>query len=327
VQGRQAIRALKLVELFNACQDEFSDTVKAKAASVSFGGTNGVAEKKSKAASCRERSAGIAMPGAFVHIFAKEITEIYRNHHLARTSAGDPRAFSLEQAYAVQEMYLATRIASGERFMGYKVGCTSSAIRAQFGLSQPICGRLLAPHLYQDGATLYPEDYVNCALEAELVFHLGSDLHGDNLETAYLRSAISAVSPGIEIHNWRFWYGAPTLQELIASNGIHAGLVIGSPQPLPPDLDLTRECTSLRVNEVEQDAGSGADLMEGRGPLESLRWLLTHLRQRDLVLRAGDLVIPGSATKLVPVVAGDVAEARFTHFGVCRATFRNRHSS
>jgi 2-keto-4-pentenoate hydratase len=267
------------------------------------------------------------MPGTLVDNFAKEITGIYRNHHLTRTSPDDLRTFSLEQAYAVQEMYLAARIESGERFIGYKVGCTSPAIRAQFGLSQPICGRLLAPHLYQDGATLYIEDYVNCALEAELVFHLGSDLHGDNLETAYLRSAISAVSPGIEIHNWRFWYGTPTLQELIASNGIHAGLVIGPPQPLPPELDLTQERTSLRVNEVEQDAGFGADLMEGRGPLESLRWLLTHLRQGNLALRAGDLIIPGSATKLVPVIAGDVAEARFTHFGVCRATFRNRHSS
>ena len=284
-------------------------------------------KKTSKAASRSERSAGIEMPEALIDSFAKEITGIYRNHDLTRTSPGDLPAFSLEQAYAVQERYLAARIAGGERFIGYKVGCTSPAIRAQFGLSQPICGRLLAPHLYQDGANLYLEDYVNCALEAELVLHLGMDLHGDNLETAYLQSAISAVSPGIEIHNWQFWYGAPTLQELIASNGIHAGLVIGRPQPLPADLDLTRECTSLRVNEVEQDAGFGADLMEGRGPLESLRWLLTHLRQRDLALRAGDLIIPGSATKLIPVIAGDVAEARFTHFGACRATFRNRRSS
>ena len=78
----------------------------------------------------------------------------------------------------------------------------------------------------------------------------------------------------------------------------------------------------------EQTFDSGADLIEGRGPLESLRWLLTHLRQRDLALRVGDLIIPGSATKLVPVITGDVAaEARFTHFGVCRAAFRYRHSS
>jgi len=254
--------------------------------------------------------------------FAKEITGIFRDHRLMRTGAIDIQALSLEQAYAVQEKYLATRIASGERFIGYKVGCTSPAIRGQLGLSQPICGRLLDPHLYHDGATLSIEDYVDCALEAELVFHLRIDLDGCNLETAFLRSAISAVSPGIEIHNCRFWYGTPTSQELIASNGIHAGLVIGAAQPLLPEVDLTRERTSLTVNHVEIDSGFGADLMDGRGPVESLRWLLNHLRERNLGLRAGDLVIPGSATKLIPVKAGDLAEAVFTNFGVCRATFR-----
>ena len=71
-----------------------------------------------------------------------------------------------------------------------------------------------------------------------------------------------------------------------------------------------------------EDSGVGADLMDGRGPIESLRWLLNHLRERNLGLRAGDLVIPGSATKLIPVKAGDLAEAVFTNFGVCRATFR-----
>ena len=257
-----------------------------------------------------------------VDVFAKEIIGIFRDHHLTRTGAIDIRALSLEEAYAVQEKYLATRIAGGERFIGYKVGCTSPAIRGQLGLSQPICGRLLAPHLHQDGATLSIEDYVDCALEAELVFHLGIDLDGNNLETAHFRSAITAVSPGIEIHNCRFWYGAPTSQELIASNGIHAGLVIGAAQPLPPEVDLTRERTSLTVNQVEMDSGVGADLMDGRGPIESLRWLLNLLRKRNLGLCAGDLVIPGSATKLIPVTAGDVAEARFTHFGLCRAAFR-----
>jgi 2-keto-4-pentenoate hydratase len=152
-------------------------------------------------------------------------------------------------------------------------------------------------------------------------------LDRDSWTPAFGHGAISAVSPGLEIHIWRFLYGVPTSQELISSNGIHAGLVIGAAQPLPPDLDLTRECTSLRVNEVERDAGFGADLMEGRGPIDSLRWLLIHLRQRNLGLLAGDLLMPGSATKLIPVTAGDFVEARFTHFGVCRVTFRNRSFS
>jgi len=245
---------------------------------------------------------------------------IFRDHSLQRTTNLEVQSLSIEDAYAAQDKYLAARIAAGERPVGYKVGCTSPAIRAQFGLAEPICGRLMAPRIYSDGVTLDINDYFDLALEPELVFHIGEDLDGTNLETAHLRGAISAISPGIEVHNYRFWYGRPTSQELIFSNGIHAALVVGAKFELPPKLDLAQEWTSLIVNGVEAASGIGAEVMGG--PLESLRWLLTHLRQHQNGLRAGDLVIPGSATKLVRVGAGDHAVSQFTHFGACRANFR-----
>jgi 2-keto-4-pentenoate hydratase len=265
------------------------------------------------------------MSESVIDVFAEEMVGIFRDHRLQRTIAADIQTLSMDDAYKVQEGFLATRLARGERTVGYKVGCTSPAIRAQFGLSEPICGRLLAPRVYRDGEILNIADFVDCALEPELVLHVGLDLDGSNLETAHLRKAIFAISPGIEVHNYRFWYGRPTLQELIASNGIHAALVVGSPHELPPDLDLAQERTTLSVNQVEKATGVGAEIMGG--PMNSLRWLLNHLRRRGRGLRAGDLVIPGSATKLVPVVAGDTAEAQFTHFGNCRAVFKLRGSS
>jgi 2-keto-4-pentenoate hydratase len=152
-----------------------------------------------------------------------------------------------------------------------------------------------------------------------LVFHIGSDLDGSNLDTALLRAAISSVSPGIEVHNYRFWYGRPTSQELIASNGIHAGLVVGKERTLPADLDLTLERTTLLINGEEMASGTGDEIMGS--PINSLRWLLMHLRKRGHQLRAGDLVIPGSAAKLIRVHRGDVARAVFTDFGSCEAIF------
>ena len=120
--------------------DKLSDKVKAKTTSVSLLGRTMRQEKTSKAASRSERSAGIEMPEALIDSFAKEITGIYRNHDLTRTSPGDLPAFSLEQAYAVQERLSGgARIAGGERFIGYKVGCTSP------GNSRPV--RLVAANL------------------------------------------------------------------------------------------------------------------------------------------------------------------------------------
>ncbi len=259
------------------------------------------------------------MNDSAVDLFAREITGIFRNHSLDRTSDTEIQTLSIDEAYAVQGKYLATRIASGERTVGYKVGCTSPAIRAQFGLSEPVCGRLVAPHIYKDGDRLEISEYVDCALEPELVLHIGMELDGSNLEDAYLRQAIAAISPGIEIHNYRFWYGRPTRQELIASNAIHAALVVGAKHEFPDSLDLRDERTTLLINDKEAASGMGSEIMGG--PIESLRWLLTHLRERQIGLRMGDFVIPGSATKLVHVRARDLAEARFTHFGSCRAIF------
>jgi len=250
---------------------------------------------------------------------AREMTGIFRDHRLDRAGEADIHALSLDQAYEVQKAFLAARIKEGERPVGYKIGCTSPAIRAQFGLSEPICGRLMFPWIYSDGAELNIADYADCALEPELVLHIGSDLDGSTLDVEHLRESIAGISPGIEVHNFRFWYGKPSSQELIASNGIHAGLVVGKKHKLPADADLNVERTTLLVNGGEKATGVGADIMGG--PFESLRWLLKHLRDRREKVHAGDIVIPGSATKLVSVSNGDRAEARFTHFGSCHATF------
>ena len=53
--------------------------------------------------------------------------------------------------------------------------------------------------------------------------------------------ALNGVCAGIELHNYRFRYGKPTQQELIASNGIHAGLVLQPMLPLLPFWDLPSE--------------------------------------------------------------------------------------
>jgi 2-keto-4-pentenoate hydratase len=259
------------------------------------------------------------MNHSVVELFAREMTGIFRNHALNRITDTEIQTLSIDEAYAVQGTYLAARIGGGERPVGYKVGCTSPAIRAQFGLTEPVCGRLMAPHIYQGSETLEINNYVDCALEPELVLHIGKDLDGSNLEASHLRSAIAAISPGIEVHNYRFWYGRPTRQELIASNAIHAALVVGPEYEFLPEIDLTQERTSLFVNGVEAATGIGAEIMGG--PFESLRWLLKHLDAHQRGLQMGDLVIPGSAAKLVRVQAGDTAEARFTHFGSCRAIF------
>ena len=143
-------------------------------------------------------------------------------------------SLSLEDAYEVQRRVIAARVAKGERAVGYKVGCTSRAIRRQFGLAEPICGRLMAPHVHHGDTTLDWHAYHRPAVEPEFVLVMGRDLTDEVGDEESLVDAIDCVSPGIEVHNYRFWLGEPTSQELVASNGIHAGLVVGDREDQAP---------------------------------------------------------------------------------------------
>src|ERR1051326_5384469 len=192
--------------------------------------------------------------------FAGEMTYIFHQHESRNGLCGIDR-LTIRQAYEVQENFLASRIREGARIVGWKVGCTSAAIRRQFGLSQPICGRLLEPDVFADGVRLPISRFVDCAVEPELVFRMGADLTGDE-DSSQLRGSIAAVTAGIELHNYRFWLGRPTSQELIASNGIHAGLVIGQQRPLARDWDMDSEEVSISVNGKTRASGRCSEIME-----------------------------------------------------------------
>ncbi len=229
-------------------------------------------------------------------------------------------SLSLDDAYEVQRRVLATRTAEGGQIVGYKVGCTSRAIRQQFGLTEPVCGRLMSPHVHQGDTTLDWHAYQGPAVEPEFAFVMGKDLADEVGEPESLRDAIDSVSPGIEVHHYRFRFGKPTSQELVASNGLHACLVVGDQKIRPQGLDWDTEGVGVWIDGELVTSGIGAEIMGG--PLVSLRWLVNHLVRRGEALRAGQLVIPGSPVGLVSVEPGDRVTAGFTHVGRVEAEFR-----
>ena len=253
--------------------------------------------------------------------FADELFGAFQSKRLERRSSSSISRLDLDQAYTVQSLLIEKRIASGERPVGYKVGCTSRAVREQFGLERPVRARLISPHVYAGDTCLSWEDYVDCAVEAELVFRIGRDVRDlDGLSNwTRIAEAIEYVSPGIEVHNCKFWYGNPTTQELIASNAIHACLVVGNQKTLPGTLDFELEGIGLFLDGELVASAISAETMGS--PLNSLAWLAKELIARGDFLKAGDLVIPGSAVQLVPVEKGSVVRSKFTRCGSVRAEF------
>ena len=107
---------------------------------------------------------------------------------------------SVEEAYTLQETVARLRRARGESHIGYKVGCTSPAIRAQLGIDHPVAGSLWESERWNSGCSLRFADYVNPAIEGELAVELVDDLCGENLSESDMESAIGSVFPVIELH-------------------------------------------------------------------------------------------------------------------------------
>ncbi|MDN3689337.1 2-keto-4-pentenoate hydratase [Cyclobacterium jeungdonense] len=209
------------------------------------------------------------------------------------------RQLSIDQAYHVQDLVTKKRIASGEKALGFKVGCTSAAIRKQFGLTEPIHGKLFCPHITENQAIFDFSNYMNCAIEPEMVLKIGKDLQGINLTNIELIEAIAYVSPGIEIHEFNFWIMPPTIQELICSGGIHTGLIIGSQKTAPHDLSFNEEEFRVYKNKELVVSDPAREIMGG--PLNSLKWLVNSLTERGMHLEKGSFVIPGSPVELINI--------------------------
>jgi len=257
--------------------------------------------------------------------FADACYSILQFHCIDRLPSASIQTLSLDDAYAVQRMVVERQVAGGEQIVGYKVGCASRAIRAQFGLSESICGCLVGPHVFPAGVELDWRRLHQPAVKPEFVLAIGRDVTADVKSDEALQAAVAWVAAGIEVQHYDWWFGKPSLQELIATNGLHAGMVIGAERVSPAEIDWTMEGVGLFVNGELAASGIAAEIMGS--PLSALRWLVGHLSSRGQVLRAGQLVIAGSPVRLVPVKSGDRVVARFTHVGSVAATFglKSRH--
>jgi 2-keto-4-pentenoate hydratase len=56
-------------------------------------------------------------------------------------------------------------------------------------------------------------------------------------------------------------------------------------------------------------------------PLNSLAWIANHLGARGLGLRAGDVVMTGSVSKILQAKAGDTVRATYTRLGSASVRF------
>src|SRR5262249_50670167 len=140
------------------------------------------------------------------------------------------------------------------------------------------------------------------AVEGELAVRLGRDLSGPAVSERECREAIEAAFPVIELHHYVVPETWPPARWLIASGGMHAGVVFEEGGPARAGPARFADRLSVRIDEVMVGAAEGPETLID--PVESLRWLTGRLAESGLQLRKGQTILTGSPLALYPVTPG-----------------------
>ncbi|HVE75462.1 MAG TPA: fumarylacetoacetate hydrolase family protein, partial [Actinomycetota bacterium] len=144
--------------------------------------------------------------------------------------------------------------------------------------------------LHESSASISHREFSNLAIEGEIAVRLGADLEPES---------VMAV---IELHNLVLRSTPRSLQELIANNGIHAGVVL---PPSPTPWGDRPESGSLRVFADDRLIEEADMYGVPGGPEGSLEWLKRHLQDHGLELGEGMLILTGTPLGMNPVRPGD----------------------
>jgi len=252
-----------------------------------------------------------------------ELAELYLRAEQSATPAEPIRDrfpdLGEEDAYAVQAELVRRKEAAGARLVGRKGGATNPAAQANFGLSQAVYGALFDRGALVSGSAVEASALIHPRLECEVAFRMARDLAGPGVTPETALAAVAGAMAAFEVVDARTAGWAAKMPEMLCDNVFQARYAVSETLVPVGGLDLAAISVVLHKNGAEAARATGANVLGS--PANALAWLANRLAEHGQSLRAGDLVLAGSLTPLVPVAAGDVVEATFDHLGSVRLSF------
>ena len=215
---------------------------------------------------------------------------------------------SAEQAYAIQDAFVALRSDKLGAITGYKVALASAAMRRFVGVEDPQLGTMLESTLHRTPARVLAADYVHLIVEFEIGVQLAEDLPAADAPFTRERiaRAVGGVMPAIELADDRNAdYAGLARQpfELIADNAWSEGAVLGVPVEWK-GIDLAAVRGIATINGQAVGEGRGAEAMGH--PFDSVAWVANLLASHGRGLLRRDVVITGSLVTSKPARAGEL---------------------
>ena len=232
---------------------------------------------------------------------------------------------TIADAYRIQERFVARRVAAGERVVGKKIGATSKPVQDFLGVYQPDFGILLSGMVFSEGDTIDLGQLIQPKAEAELAFVLKEDLKGPGLTAMDVIRATDYVLPCFEIVDSRITDWKIKIQDTVADNASCGVYVLGKTKGDPRKLDITLAGMVLEKNGELFSTGVGAAVQGS--PANAVAWLANTLGELGIPFKAGEVILSGSQSALVPVLDGDELVCTVGGLGSCRVKFAGRSAS
>jgi 2-oxo-3-hexenedioate decarboxylase len=212
---------------------------------------------------------------------------------------GDPRVRAgLARQFAARREALD----AGALGIGWKVGFGAPASLDLMQISAPLMGYLTDETVLPSGTRVDTSGWSRGVVEFELYVVLGRDL-GAVSSGEEAAGAVSAVGAAIELADVDLPVEASGVEDILASNIFHKGVVVGHADPARAGLDITGLVAHVLIDD-EEYAVTG-DLQAITGSYQGIVGTVADtLAANDELLREGDMIITGSVIPPVPVGTG-----------------------
>jgi len=210
---------------------------------------------------------------------------------------------TLDDAYRIQLRMIQRRLDAGETIIGKKIGVTSKVVMDMLKVNQPDFGQMTSGMVFNEGEAIRVDSMIAPRAEAEVAFILKHDLEGPGVTAADVLRATECVLPCFEIVDSRIKDWKIKIQDTVADNASCGVLTLGGVRRSPRDLDLALAGMVLEKNGELISTSTGAAVQGS--PVNAVAWLANTLGRLGIGLKAGEVILSGSQSPLVPVKAGD----------------------
>ncbi|THF55186.1 2-oxopent-4-enoate hydratase [Pseudothauera rhizosphaerae] len=257
--------------------------------------------------------------------YGDELFEAWRARRVLRPLLEREPDITIPDAYRIQQRFVARRLQAGETIIGKKIGATSKPVQDFLGVYQPDFGMLTSGMAFQEGDTIDLGTLIQPKAEAELAFVLKDDLKGPGITAMDVIRATDYVLPCFEIVDSRIADWQIKIQDTVADNASCGVYVLGKTKGDPRRLDITLAGMVLEKNGELFSTGVGAAVQGS--PANAVAWLANTLGELGIPFKAGEVILSGSQSSLVPVADGDELVCTVGGLGQCRVRFSGRSAA